>query len=312
MQSTLLKKVCSFLSLFILITLACDMSVTLQSPTSPPTLHAYTRVPASEGPTQIPASPTSLPATLAPGEAATATQLSFEGIEVTVDPLSVVISPAFASGASGLQIPRAEGEIADWETTPGHVQLRLEGYLLQNRFHQPQIYVYPAQAYAEMVPAAFESMHRLNNLIYDPAAPISSDQLPLVPFFNAGQIFASNIQVISFQSGQGVRFVTEYAQYFASANNHDLFYHFQGVTRDGAYYIVAILPISNPVLAETSDAEAPLPTGGVPYPLMAEPNADMQLYYKSITDVLNATPPEAFTPTIHQLDLLIQSMRIHP
>ncbi|HLO17287.1 MAG TPA: hypothetical protein VK206_20815 [Anaerolineales bacterium] len=82
------------------------------------------------------------------------------------------------------------------------------------------------------------------------------------------------------------------------------------MTRDGLYYIIAILPISNPMLAETSDAGAPLPTGGVPYPYLADPNADIELYFRSVLDVLNATPPKAFTPTINQLDQLIQSMRV--
>jgi hypothetical protein len=45
---------------------------------------------------------------------------------------------------------------------------------------------------------------------------------------------------------------------------------------------------------------------------MADPNVDMQSYYASVTDLLNATPPEAFTPTINQLDSLIQSMRVTP
>jgi hypothetical protein len=64
------------------------------------------------------------------------------------------------------------------------------------------------------------------------------------------------------------------------------------------------------VLAETSDGGAPLPNGGVPYPDVNDPNPDWPTYYKSVTEVLNATPPEAFTPTINQLDTLIQSMRI--
>jgi hypothetical protein len=235
-------------------------------------------------------------------------------VEVTVDPLSIVLSSGLASGARGLQFPRAEGEeVAPWEVTPGHIQLKLEGYLLQGKFHEPQIYVYPAQGYAEMYPPAFESIRRLDNILYTPGGPsLNADQLPVVPFFNAAQIFASNVQVISFQNGQGVRFLTEYAQFAAPVNNHDLFYHFQGVTRDGAYYIIAILPITAPVLAETSDAGAPLPSGGVPYPYLADPNADMQAYYASIIDVLNATPPESYFPTISQLDSLIQSMRINP
>jgi hypothetical protein len=156
-------------------------------------------------------------------------------------------------------------------------------------------------------------MHRLRNVMNKSSASISAEELPAVPFFNAAQVFASNIQFTAFQNGQGVRFVTEYAQYAASVNNHDLFYHFQGFSDDGEYYVVAIFPITAPKLAETSDADAPLPEGGIPYSYFAEgANADMPKYYASMTDLLNATPPEAFTPTINQLDALIQSMRIAP
>ena len=109
-----------------------------------------------------------------------------------------------------------------------------------------------------------------------------------------------------------MRFLTEYSQYNAPVNNHELFYHFQGVTRDGAYYIIAILPITVPVLAETSDAAAALPLGGIVYPDITDPDTDWQGYYTAVTDLLNATSSDAFTPTINQLDLLIQSMQIAP
>lgn len=308
-----MKKAFLFLSVFIVVALACDLSVLVMPPTSPAPLPTNTMIPTSGTPAQIPASATLIPATLAPNATPTTLQPSFDGVEVAVGPLSIVLSPGLASGVRGSQFPRAEGQdLPSWGLTPGHTQLKLEGYFLQGKFHEPQIYVYPAQAYAEMVPGAFESIRRLDNILYGPGGSISDDQLPTVPFFNAAQVFASNIQVISFQNGQGVRFLTEYAQYAASANNHDLFYHFQGVTRDGAYYIIAILPISNPVLAETSDAGAVLPPGGIPYPYFADPDADMQGYYTAVTTLLNVAPQEMFTPTLNQLDLLIQSMRITP
>jgi hypothetical protein len=306
------KKTFLFIILFTMISLACDLSFSVASPTEQAPLPTDIVIPATGVPPLL-ASPTSLPGTIAVDPTATALQTSFEGVEVAVDPLSIVLSPKLASGVRGLQIPPAAGEsVAPWDVTPGHIQLKLEGYLLQGKTSEPQIYVYPAQAYAELYPAAFESIHRLDNILYVPGGPTLNDQLPVVPFFNAQQLFASNIQVISFQNGQGVRFLTEYAQYAASANNHDLFYHFEGVTRDGAYYIIAILPITAPMLAETSDGGAALPVGGVPYPYFADPNADMQLYYRSVLDLLNATPSELFTPTLDQLDSLIQSMRITP
>jgi hypothetical protein len=227
--------------------------------------------------------------------------------------LSFDIPSSVASGASGKEYPRNDSEdAAYWDKTPGHLQVSLNDYyVLQGKFHQPQIYVYPAMPYVELVPAAFESMHRLRNVMNDPGI-LNVDQLPAVPFFNAAQVFASNIQAVSFQNGSGIRFLTEYAQYAAPVNNHELIYHFQGFTNDGEYYIIAILPITAPVLAETSDAGAPLPPGGIPYPFMADPNADMHAYYASITDLLNATSPDAFTPSISQLDALIQSIRVAP
>jgi hypothetical protein len=243
----------------------------------------------------------------------TTPQTTYEGAKVFFGPISLVLPPGLASGMSTSQLSRADGEdIPNWERTPGHTQLKLDGYLLQGKLHEPQILVYPAQGYAEMYSAAFESLHRLNNTLGIPEMPISNDQLPTVPFFNTVQAFASNVQVISFQNGRGVRFLTEYGQYAVSANNNELFYHFQGLTNDGAYYIIAILPITAPVLAETSDAGAVLPAGGVPYPYYVDPNADMQAYYMAVTDLLNRTSPETFSPTINQLDLLIQSMQVTP
>ena len=313
MYNTIVKKPLLFISLFIVVALACDVSVSVAPSTSLAPLATNTVGAVPGSPTPIAASVTSLPATLASNATPTALQQSFEGVEVSVDPLSIILPPGLASGARGSQFARADGQdLPSWSLTPGHTVLKLVGYLLQGKSHEPEIYVYPAQAYAEMLPAAFESIHRLNNILYTPGGPMINDQLPAVPFFNAQQVFASNIQVISFQNGAGGRFLTEYAQYAASANNHDLLFHFLGVTRDGAYYIVAILPITVPLSAETSDGGAALPSGGVPYPYFADPNADMQLYYRSVLDVLNAMPSEAFTPTINQLDLLIQSMRINP
>jgi len=295
-----MKKIFLFLSIFIFVTLACDLSVAVAPSTSPAPLPTDTVIQATEVPTSIPTIPT-------------VSELSFEGTAVSYGPISLILSPGVASGFSGNQFPRAEGDnVAPWEVTSGHTQITLEGYLLQGNFHQPQIFVYPATEYAIMVPGAFESMHRLRNLMYAPSVSTSVDQLPAVPFFNAAPVFASNLQPISFQNGSGMRFLTEYAQNAASVNNQDMFYHFQGFTDDGEYYIIAILPITAPVLPENSDPGATLPLGGVAYPDITNPNVDMPGYYSAVTSLLNATSQDAFTPSINQLDALIQSIQITP
>jgi hypothetical protein len=299
-----MKKASLFLSLFIIVTLACNFSVNI--PTNPAPQPTETTAPTIEPATTTPEIFISLtqamPATVVP--------TAVQSVEVTVDPLTISLPSTLATGVRGIQVPHADGQdIPYFELTPGHTELQLEGYVLQGKFHEPKIYVYPALEYAQLVPAAFESMHRLRNIM-NPGASISADQLPAVPFFNAAQVFASNIQLLSFQNVEGVRFLTEYAQYAAPVNNHDLFYHFEGFTSDGEYYIIAIFPVTAPGLAETSEAGAAVPAGGIALPDINDPNADWKGYYSAVTNLLNATSPQAFTPTLDQLDALIQSMRI--
>jgi hypothetical protein len=232
---------------------------------------------------------------------------------VTFGRLSLEIPSSVAAGASGSDIaPVTAEDAAYWEKTPGHLQVSLDDYyILQGKFHQARIYVYPALEYAQLVPAAFESIHRLRNFLHAPDA-VSAGQLPTVPFFNAAQVVASNVQPISFQNGSGIRFVTEYAQGFVSVNNQDLFYHFQGVTDDGNDYIVAVLPVTSPVLAETDDPDAALPAGGIPFPDLESADPNMQGYFDAVAALLDAQTAESFSPSLSQLDALIQSMWVAP
>jgi DNA-binding NarL/FixJ family response regulator len=214
-----MKKTFLLFSILLVAMLGCNLSETISPSESPVPIFTDTQSRASDTP---------VPPTAALLETPTPLPPVFEGVEVAVDPLRLVISRELARGARGNQFPRAEGsDVAPWDITPGHITLELEGYLLQEKAHQPQVYVYPAQEYAELFPGAFESIRRLDNILYSPSAPLNAEQLPAVPFFNAAQIFASNIQVISFQNGHGVRFLTQYAQHAAPANNRELFYHFQ-------------------------------------------------------------------------------------
>jgi hypothetical protein len=236
---------------------------------------------------------------------------ALDGVEVLTGPLRVVIPSGVASGINSETFPRVDGEDQPaWGLTPGHTVFTLEGYRLQSTFHEPQIYIYPALEYAELFSGAFESMHRLRNVMYEPDAPVDAGQLPWVPFFNAAQVFFTDYRTISFQNGDGVHFLTEYAQYFAPVNNHELIYHFQGFTDDGEYYIIAIFPITNQYLADTGEPGANIPAGGVQFPDVNDENPDFEGYYASITDLLNGAPTESFTPSIEQLDSLIESIQI--
>ena len=234
--------------------------------------------------------------------------------EMAFWPLNFVLPTAVADGAGAVDVPPFDtDDAAWWQLTPGHLQVMLgDYYALRGKLHQPVIQVFPAAAYAEMAPLAFESLHRLNNILANVDAPIDADQLPAVPFLNARQVFASNIERIDFKNGAGVRFLTQYASGPPPANNHELFYQFQGVTGDGAFYIIAIFPVELPGLADDVETAKTLPVGGVMFPDMGDPDADWPGYYSAVTDMLNGASPQAFIPGLDQLDGLVQSMEIAP
>jgi hypothetical protein len=246
-----------------------------------------------------PASPAAEPSTPEP------TQLS--GSQVSYEDVSFVIPGGLAGGASTDTMTAVESNsVAPWEIAPTHLRFTLTEYQLQDKFHQPRIFVFPASEYAGVNSAAAEQIDRLQRILV--GGTLLEETLPVVPFFNATPLLAAQIRLIPFQSGSGVRALTQYAQYAAPVNNRELFYHFEGLTSDGSKYVIAILPVTAPVLAEDEKPDASVPEGGVPIPTAVGPN---QVYYFSVTEKLNSLAPDEFSPWLDTLDALIQSLLVN-
>src|SRR5690606_24028253 len=64
--------------------------------------------------------------------------------------------------------------------------------------------------------------------------------LPMLPAIPASQVFRIQPTLVDFEGGRGVRYLTYYTQAPSPITDRDIFYTFQGVTDDGAYYISAI------------------------------------------------------------------------
>jgi hypothetical protein len=228
------------------------------------------------------------------------------GIPVSYEDVSFVIRNGLASAANPEKMTAVETNSgAPWEIAPTHLRFTLTGYPLQGKFFEPQIFVYPADAYAQVNPAAGEQIERLKKAAA--GSPLLKETLPNVPFFNAAHLIAARIQLLNFQNGSGVRELTQYDQYPAPINNHELFYHFEGLTSDNQYYIIAVLPVTAPMLAEDEKPESPVPAGGVPIQTDVGPN---NTYYFLVTEKLNSQAPDTFTPSITMLDALIQSILV--
>lgn len=276
---------------------AWGCSFSISSPSSPSQADQVATVVAAtmQALTPTPGEETSTPAM---------TQIS--GNAISYENVSFVIPGGLASAADSQKMTAVESNSgAPWDIAPTYLRFMLTGYQLQGKFHEPRIFVYPVEEYARSNSGAAEQIDRLRKILAGTMPMIET--LPGVPFFNAAPQIAAHIKVMPFESGSGVRSLTQYAQYAAPINNRELFYHFQGLTSDGGHYVIAILPINASILPEDEKMEAQVPEGGVPVTADVGPN---DAYYFSVTEKLNAVAPDDFTPSLNMLDALIQSILV--
>ena len=230
-----------------------------------------------------------------------------EGALVSANSVKFVIPVGLGTSANVESLPEAiitDGPMM--ASAPAHTKFTLTGYPLQGKFFEPNIYVYPVAEYEAINDSAAQNIQKLRAILASPEAPLTKDALPGITAFNAAKVFTAKMQLISFQSGSGVIFLTQYAQYPATVNNKEMFYNFQGLTSDGRFYIVAILPVNAPFLAPDDNPQSVLPSDGIP--LTTEMPDDA--YYAAVVSKLDQTAPDVFMPTLTQLDALIQSITI--
>lgn len=224
-----------------------------------------------------------------------------QGIPVSFSGTSFSIPDGLANGAGTENVAAMDGEpLPAWETTPAFTQFTLEHYQTPGALLQPRIYVYVAAEYAAVNTNAAKNIQLLGA-----ATDFSNQNLPVVPFINATQAFAAQVAPLKFRNGAGLRMLTQYAQNARPINNSELVYHFEGLTGDGRYYIIAIFPVSHPSLAADGKPDSVVPAGGIPFN-----QDDPAGYFAAISKNLNNAAPETFTPGLATLDGLIRSLEV--
>ncbi len=257
---------------------------------------------------------TSAAPTTAPTEAAQPT--ASQGIPVNYKNVSFVIPAGLASDALPQTIAAmTEQTSGPWDVAPEHIRFSLRNYYVAVKpFSVCQIDIYPADEYANQHTVANVSLQRLKGALGNPSASLTNETLPQVPYFNAASMFAAQVKRIHFANGDGVRMVTQYAQGLVPIANDGTFYHFEGLTADGKYYIVAVLPVQAPFLQNTHDANAAAPSGGVPFPgaeSLGTPSV-YENYVATVSAKLDSFPEDQFSPSLATLDALMQSFKVAP
>lgn len=224
---------------------------------------------------------------------------AINGTPVTFSKFSLVIPQGLATGVTEEKIegvPPSE-DMPWWEVYPTYVQYPIAGYNVAEVSHDPQIYVYPIAEYIAINDAIAQNVDIIKSLSNSPNQSLP-ERLPFLPAWNAGQMFYSNFGRVAFQNGSGIRYITAFSQFPHPIYNNTMFYTFQGITNDGLYYVSAVLPINIEFLI------------GYPIPTDQGDFEFIQSEVERVTEQLNNSKPEAFTPSILDLDAMIQSISV--
>jgi hypothetical protein len=223
--------------------------------------------------------------------------------DVSFNGVSFSYAESLASHVNAEIIPaEIDEDLPSWGIYPEYTELTFVEYILAGTFHEPKIYVYQIEEFEAVNPDAAFGFARLREVLQDKPGEFE-EAIPFLPIWNAAQMLRGQIAYFSFQNGSGIRFLSQYGQAAWPVNNTDLFYTYQGITEDGAYYVSAILPISHPGLPADGEelmAEADFAEFAENYPS----------YLEDITTQLNAELPDSFVPDLATLDAMIRSLRI--
>jgi hypothetical protein len=222
-------------------------------------------------------------------------QADFGGVTFTYD-------AQIASSVSGQEVAAVnEGQGAPWEIQPATITFNFDGYPISDSQQTAQILVFPVTDFEKMNDTAAKEIDALRQVIAVHPQTFPDNGLPFLPTWNAAQVFHTKVSYFPFRDGQGVRYLTMYAQNFATVNNKVLFYTYQGLSSDGKYYISAIFPVTNAILP---------PDESIPGGDFDKFSQNIKTYMAAMHDKLDAQPDEAFVPSLTLLDDMIKSLVI--
>lgn len=172
-------------AVLVLLLAACQPAVVSPNPTPQP---------ATALPEQPTAAPTPVAATEPAPEASSGVVLDLSGVAQGQTVETVAATPA------GSDAPY-------WELLPQHRRITLQGYPVTDDLMQPQIFVYPVADLAQVNEAAGQAAADLQALL---ESQQPAERMPFLPLFNAAQVMHAQAQLLDFQNGRGVRYLTQF------------------------------------------------------------------------------------------------------
>lgn len=226
-------------------------------------------------------------------------------VNASCDEISFYLDPSLGNGLKCETIPESNSPDRPSYYVfiyPTHTEVSIQNYPLTKTQFPPQLWIYPVTRFSEQLPEIIPPLvSDLQRIIS--TGTWSDKKLPFLPAILETQSFFAHEKVISFNCGQGIRYITEYSEGPNPITNKNIIYTFQGLTDDGKYWVAVTLPISHPILP---DEYSTLPEGYTQESLI--------LYYTTYTQdlkgKLSAELPGSFSPALSILDILVKSITI--
>lgn len=191
-------------------------------------------------------------------------------------------------------------DMPPWTINPDMIEISLGGYPVVNQYHEPQVFIYPINDYIALDPNIATRVSSLQTLLT--TQPAEPDAIPFLPTYNAAQMMRAKVEYLTFRSGSGVRFITQYGQAALPINNLSAIYAFVGLTDDGLYLISATMPVTHPLF--DADGMTEPPEGWAAF------SENYTTYIDTMESNLLLQPPVTFTPDISLLDTMMSSFMI--
>jgi hypothetical protein len=205
-------------------------------------------------------------------------------------------------------IQPSDGFFTTW---PTHTRSILENYPLTDTIAQPRILVFSTSEYTQLSPDAAAIIEDLRTTLQSHELA-AADPLPYLPLERAQQVFHAQEKFLSFQNGNGLRYLTQYSQAAFPVQNlsHlELLYTFQGLSSDGKYYVSVILPVRLEYVTVDEADDSPFPEHGIPFNWDNPNPAQYPDYLDKAVSMLNHSN-NPFNPSLETLDALVQSILV--
>jgi hypothetical protein len=170
-------------------------------------------------------------------------------------------------------------------------------------FSRGYLTVFSVERYRQIDSMAGDIVNTLAEMLATGSTETTDFELPYLPFVNAGQLFHSNVHLVSFKNGEGIRYLTMHVQDLAPILNEGLLYTFQGLTNDKQYYISFSIPVSHPALTDTWDEYF----ADLDY---LEFSDNFRAYLEQDREILDGSPDTTFSPPLTILDQLVESIMV--